>query len=63
MQRRVYESVQVPCESSINLLNVQRLFGCVLGILCASSVYYVFNAVTLCIMYHFLLEAGLLSFV
>ena len=46
-----------------SLLDVQRLLGYVPGILCASSVYYVFIAVTLCIMYQFLLEAGLFSFV
>ena len=45
------------------MLDVQLLWGYVLGILCASSVYYVFIAVALCIMYQFLLEAGLLSFV
>ena len=39
------------------------LLGYVPGILCASSVYCVFIAVTLCIMYQFLLEAGLFSFV
>ena len=36
----------------------------VLGILCASSVYYVFSAVTTpCVMHQFLLENGLLTFV
>jgi hypothetical protein len=35
----------------------------VLTVLCANSVYLEFVAVTLCVVYQFLLEAGLLSFV
>ena len=63
IQSRVYEIVNVPRDSWISMLDVQWMLGYVLGTLCASSVYCVFIAVALCVLYQFLLEAGLLAFV